>query len=118
MERWTCIPRHICSPAVESSISASPSLHDCVRPFWSNGVPLLTLYQRQKNSPNESWILSIQSQSILNQAKALLMAMKQDPTKMGFIVKYNPKDGLYVESDPNNPEDGAQAVAALQELAR
>lgn len=64
-----------------------------------------------------SRMLSIQSERILHLAESLLMAMKQDPNRMGFIVKYNPKEGLYVESDPSNPEDGAQAIAALQQIA-
>lgn len=45
------------------------------------------------------------------------MEMKQDPHKLAFLVRHNPKEGLYVESDPNNPEDGAQALVAIQHLA-
>ena len=64
----------------------------------------------RKTALTKSWFLSIQTQSIWNQAEILLMAMKKDPNRMGFIVKYTPKEGLYVESYPNNPEDGAQAT--------
>lgn len=71
----------------------------------------------KKTALTKSWILSIQSQSILNQAEALLMAKEKDPNRLAFLVRYNPKEGLYVESDPNNPEDGAQALAAIQHLA-
>lgn len=70
-----------------------------------------------KPALTKSRILSLQAERILNLAELSLMSNKQNPSKMGFIVKYSPKDGLYVESDPNNPEDGAQAIAAVQQLA-
>lgn len=71
----------------------------------------------KKTALTKSRILSLQAERILNLAESLQMAMKQDPNRTGFIVKYSPKDGLHVETDPNNPEDGAQALAAIQQLA-
>lgn len=71
----------------------------------------------KKTALTKCRILSIQAERILNLAESLHMAMKDNPDRMGFIVKYSPKEGLYVESDPNNPEDGAQAIAAIQQLA-
>lgn len=71
----------------------------------------------KKTALTKSRILSLQAERILNLAESLQMAMKQDPDRMGFIVKYSPKEGLHVETDPNNPEDGAQALAAIQQLA-
>lgn len=63
------------------------------------------------------WFLSLQTQRIWTAGEALLMAMKQDPNRLAFLLKYSSTEGLYVESDPNNPEDGAQALAAIQHLA-
>lgn len=71
----------------------------------------------KKTALQKVWFLSIQSQSILNQADALLMAKEKDPNRLALILKYTPKEGLYVESDPNNPEDGALALAAIQHFA-
>jgi integrase len=70
----------------------------------------------KKVALTKSWILSLQAERILNQAKALQMT-KQDPNRLAFLLKYNSTEGLYVESDPNNLEDGAQALVAIQHLA-
>ncbi|HQT34287.1 MAG TPA: hypothetical protein PLE06_09625 [Thiobacillus sp.] len=71
----------------------------------------------KKTALQKVWFLSLQTQRIWTAGEALLMAMKQDPNRLSFLLKYSSKEGLYVETDPNNPEDGAQALAAIQHLA-
>jgi len=84
-------------------------------PFWSNGAPLPTLYQRQKTAVTKCRILSLQVERILHLAKALLMAIHQDPDKMGLIVRYNPpsKRRVVCRNNPSNPEDGALVIQQL-----
>lgn len=89
-----------------------------LRPALSGLTELrCSLFTRDKKiALTKCRILSLQAERILNQAKALVMT-KQDPNRLALIVRYNPKEGLYVESDPGNPEDGALAIAAIQHFA-
>lgn len=42
----------------------------------------------------------------------------EEDAGFGLIFNYNPKSGeLRVESDPNNPKDGEQAIEAIRQIA-
>lgn len=90
-----------------------------LRPAFSERTEFcFSLFTRDKKvALQKVWFLSLQTERIWAAGEAFLMAKEKDPNRLALIVKYTPKEGLYVESDPNNPEDGALAVAAIQHLA-